>query len=37
MQTALDRIGSGRRVVVWSSGGIGANTITITSGKTFEV
>jgi hypothetical protein len=37
IQTALDRIGSGQRVVVWSSGSIGANTITITSGKTFEV
>ncbi|KAI9147374.1 parallel beta-helix repeat-containing [Paramyrothecium foliicola] len=37
IQTALDRIGSGQRVVVRSSGSIGANTITITSGKTFEV
>ena len=37
IQTALDRIGSGQRVVVWSSGSIGASTITVTSGKTFEV
>jgi hypothetical protein len=37
IQTALDRIGSGQRVTVRASGSIGANTITITSGKTFEV
>lgn len=37
IQTALDRITSGQRVVVWSSGNLGANTITVTSGKTFEV
>ncbi|KAF4969141.1 hypothetical protein FSARC_3578 [Fusarium sarcochroum] len=37
IQTALDRISSGQRVVVRSSGSIGANTITITGGKTFEV
>ena len=37
IQTALDRISSGGRVVVWSSGALGANTITVTSGKTFEV
>ncbi|KAM5347577.1 hypothetical protein ACJ41O_007401 [Fusarium nematophilum] len=37
IQTALDRISSGQRVVVWSSGSIGASTITVTSGKTFEV
>ncbi|KAF5012659.1 hypothetical protein FDECE_1290 [Fusarium decemcellulare] len=37
IQTALDRISSGQRVVVRSSGSIGANTITVTSGKTFEV
>ncbi|KAK7419068.1 hypothetical protein QQX98_003570 [Neonectria punicea] len=37
IQTALDRISSGQRVVVRSSGSIGASTITVTSGKTFEV
>lgn len=37
IQTALDRISSGQRVVVWSSGSIGASTITLASGKTFEV
>lgn len=37
IQTALDRISSGQRVVVWSSGNLGANTLTVTSGKTFEV
>ncbi|KAF4978233.1 hypothetical protein FZEAL_5338 [Fusarium zealandicum] len=37
IQTALDRISSGQRVVVQSSGSIGASTITVTSGKTFEV
>ena len=37
IQTALDRVGSGQRVVVWSSGNIGASTIVVTSGKTFEV
>lgn len=37
IQTALDRISSGQRVVVRSSGNLGANTITVTAGKTFEV
>ncbi|CAI6096086.1 unnamed protein product [Clonostachys chloroleuca] len=37
IQTALDRISSGQRLVVWSSGSIGSNTITVTGGKTFEV
>ncbi|KAJ4168661.1 hypothetical protein NW754_010584 [Fusarium falciforme] len=37
IQTALDRISSGQRVVVSASGSIGASTLTITSGKTFEV
>ncbi|TPX12380.1 uncharacterized protein E0L32_007027 [Thyridium curvatum] len=37
IQTALDRISSGQRVVVTASGSIGASTITVTSGKTFEV
>ena len=37
IQTALDRIGSGQRLVVWSSGDIGASTVVVTSGKTFEV
>src|SRR6478735_3371423 len=37
IQTALDRISSGQRVTVRASGSIGANTISITSGKTFEV
>lgn len=36
IQTALDNIGSGQRVAVIASGSIGANTITISSGKTFE-
>jgi hypothetical protein len=37
IQTALDRIGAGQRVTVRASGNIGASTITVTSGKTFEV
>lgn len=37
IQTALDGIGAGQRVVVWSSGSIGASTLTVTGGKTFEV
>jgi hypothetical protein len=37
IQTALDRISSGQRVTVRASGSIGANTITVTGGKTFEV
>jgi hypothetical protein len=37
IQTALDRIGSGQRVTVRASGSIGASTITVTSGKIFEV
>ncbi|KAF5025710.1 hypothetical protein F66182_2177 [Fusarium sp. NRRL 66182] len=37
IQTAIDRISSGQRVVVRSSGSIGASTITLTSGKTLEV
>ncbi|KAJ1323529.1 hypothetical protein MN608_10773 [Microdochium nivale] len=36
IQTALDRITSGQRVSVIASGSIGANTITIASGKIFE-
>ncbi|WYZ39929.1 hypothetical protein EsH8_IV_000270 [Colletotrichum jinshuiense] len=36
IQAALDSISSGQRVSVIASGSIGANTITITSGKTFE-
>lgn len=36
IQTAVDSIGSGQRVSVIASGSIGANTITIGSGKTFE-
>ncbi|KXJ85376.1 hypothetical protein Micbo1qcDRAFT_128149 [Microdochium bolleyi] len=36
IQTALDRIGSGQRVSVMASGSIGANTISISSGKIFE-
>ena len=36
IQRALDGIGSGQRVSVIASGNIGASTITITSGKTFE-
>ncbi|KAL2162462.1 hypothetical protein VTH06DRAFT_7375 [Thermothelomyces fergusii] len=37
IQRALDSIGYGQRVSVLASGSIGASTITITSGKTFEV
>ncbi|KAI6778185.1 uncharacterized protein J7T54_002720 [Emericellopsis cladophorae] len=37
IQTALDRTSSGQRVVVWSSGNLGANTITVPAGRTFEV
>lgn len=37
VQAAVDAISSGQRVSVIASGSIGANTITITSGKTFEV
>ncbi|KAK1835280.1 parallel beta-helix repeat-containing protein [Podospora conica] len=37
IQAALDSIGAGQRVVVTASGDIGASTLTITSGKTFEV
>ncbi|PSN63689.1 hypothetical protein BS50DRAFT_576316 [Corynespora cassiicola Philippines] len=36
IQTAIDRISSGQRVVVAASGSIGANTLTIGAGKTFE-
>jgi hypothetical protein len=36
IQTALDSIGAGQRVSVIASGSIGANTISISSGKTFE-
>lgn len=36
IQAGLDAISSGQRVAVLASGSIGANTITITSGKTFE-
>ncbi|KAK4232702.1 hypothetical protein C8A03DRAFT_20058, partial [Achaetomium macrosporum] len=36
IQAALDSIGSGQRVAVMASGSIGANTITISSGKIFE-
>jgi hypothetical protein len=36
IQTALDSISSGERVAVMASGSIGANTITISSGKIFE-
>ncbi|KAL0931189.1 putative parallel beta-helix repeat protein [Colletotrichum truncatum] len=36
IQTALDNISSGQRVAVIASGSIGANTITISSGKIFE-
>ncbi|KAL1867902.1 hypothetical protein Daus18300_006177 [Diaporthe australafricana] len=36
IQAALDSISSGQRVSVIASGSIGANTITIASGKTFE-
>lgn len=36
VQAAVDSIGSGQRVSVIASGSIGANTITISSGKTFE-
>ncbi|KAK4099975.1 pectin lyase-like protein [Parathielavia hyrcaniae] len=36
IQAALDSISSGQRVAVMASGSIGASTITITSGKTFE-
>ncbi|TLD33691.1 hypothetical protein PspLS_01031 [Pyricularia sp. CBS 133598] len=36
IQAALDSIGSGQRVAVIASGSIGANTISISSGKTFE-
>lgn len=37
IQAALDSIGAKQRVVVLASGSIGASTLTITSGKTFEV
>ncbi|KAI0190965.1 ricin B lectin [Xylaria flabelliformis] len=36
IQAAVDSIGSGQRIAVMASGSIGANTITIGSGKTFE-
>lgn len=36
IQSALDSISSGQRVSVMASGSIGANTITLTSGKIFE-
>ncbi|TFL02214.1 hypothetical protein BDV98DRAFT_55444 [Pterulicium gracile] len=36
IQAAVDGISSGQRVAVIASGSIGANTITIQSGKTFE-
>lgn len=36
IQTAIDGISSGQRVSVIASGNIGASTLTITSGKTFE-
>lgn len=36
IQAAVDSIGSGQRVSVMASGSIGANTISISSGKTFE-
>lgn len=36
IQAAVDSIGAGQRVAVFASGSIGANTITISSGKTFE-
>ncbi|KAI0376795.1 pectin lyase-like protein [Hypomontagnella monticulosa] len=36
IQKALDSISSGQRVAVMASGSIGANTITISSGKIFE-
>ncbi|CAE7032506.1 hypothetical protein P3342_006852 [Pyrenophora teres f. teres] len=36
IQTAIDGITSGQRVSVMASGNIGATTLTITSGKTFE-
>jgi hypothetical protein len=36
IQTAVDGITSGQRVSIMASGNIGANTIKITSGKTFE-
>ncbi|KEY68916.1 hypothetical protein S7711_03845 [Stachybotrys chartarum IBT 7711] len=36
IQAAVDSIGSGQRVSVIASGSIGASTITISSGKTFE-
>ncbi|KAH8167930.1 hypothetical protein CIB48_g304 [Xylaria polymorpha] len=36
IQAAVDSIGSGQRVAVMASGSIGANTITIGSGKIFE-
>ncbi|MCC3765852.1 RICIN domain-containing protein [Glycomyces sp. TRM65418] len=36
IQTAVDSIGSGQRVAVMASGSIGASTISISSGKTFE-
>lgn len=36
IQAAIDSIGSGQRVAVMASGSIGANTISIDSGKTFE-
>ncbi|KAK0614427.1 hypothetical protein B0T14DRAFT_570362 [Immersiella caudata] len=36
IQAALDAISSGQRVAVLASGSIGAGTITIASGKTFE-
>ena len=36
IQAALDSISSGQRVAVMASGSIGANTLTISSGKIFE-
>ncbi|CAO2649749.1 Nn.00g010410.m01.CDS01 [Neocucurbitaria sp. VM-36] len=36
IQTAVDSIGSGQRISVIASGSIGASTITVQSGKTFE-
>lgn len=36
IQTAIDSIASGQRISVIASGSIGASTLTIGSGKTFE-
>jgi hypothetical protein len=37
IQTALDRTSAGQRVVVWSSGNLGANSINVPASRTFEV